>query len=342
MKQLRSAVAPVLSVTFLVVATLFLPVGAVQGNPVHITVYMSPVPLAQEMEQAFEAERGDVLTVVSGAWCRKVRAEMEAGDIQADVLYGADPSIYMLLKDANQLLSYSSPEVAALMPEYIMEEGSFTLANGRSAVIVYNKKRIEPTDVPSTRDDLLDPRWKGRVVIGDPSLCSAAFAIVCGLVQLQGFDWDFLEGLRENEVMLTDNAGKVAEVIASGEALVGIGAHDAPLRMIKKAGKQGVESPLAIVWPQEGAIALPRPIAIVKDANRSQESTALAKEFLDFVLSVQGQKIATKYGFIPVRADVPVPEGIPAEFASITPDWEWIYRHDQALRDKWETVIYGE
>jgi iron(III) transport system substrate-binding protein len=341
-KQLKNAVSPALSITLLVIVTLLLGVGAAQANPAHITVYMSPVPLAQEMEQAFEAERGDVLTVVSGAWCRKVRAEMEAGDIQADVLYGADPSIYMLLRDADQLLSYASPALAAIKPEYGTQEKHFTLANGRYGVIVYNKGRIEPTAAPSARDDLLDPQWSGRVVIGDPSLCSAAFAIACSLVQFQGFDWDFLEALRENDVMLTDNAGKVAEMVASGEALVGIGAHDAPLRMIKKAKKQGVESPLAIVWPEDGAIAIPRPIAIVQDANRSPESTALAKEFLDFVLSVQGQKIATKYGFVPVRADVPTPEGIPAELKAITPDWEWIYRHDQALRDKWESVIYGE
>ncbi|MEA3238323.1 MAG: extracellular solute-binding protein [Candidatus Bipolaricaulota bacterium] len=342
MKRSRNRVSLALSIASVVVASLFLSVGAAQANPVHITVYMGPVPLAQEMEKAFEAERGDVLTVVSGAWCRKVRAEMEAGDIQADVLYGADPSIYMLLGDADQLLSYTSPALAAIKPEYRTQEEHFTLANGRYAVIVYNKGRIEPTDAPSIRNDLVDPQWSGRVVIGDPSLCSASFAIVCGLVQFQGFDWDFLEALRGNEIMLTDNAGKVSEMVASGEALVGIGVHDAPLRMIKKAKKQGVESPLAIVWPEDGAIAVPRPIAIVQDANRSPESTALAKEFVDFVLSVQGQKIATKYGFVPVRANVPTPEGIPAELKAITPDWEWIYRHDQALRDKWESVIYGE
>jgi iron(III) transport system substrate-binding protein len=342
MKQLKNAVSPALSITLLVVATLLLGVGAAQANPVHITVYMSPIPLAQEMEQVFEAERGDVLTMVSGPWCRKVRAEMEAGDIKADVLYGADPSIYMLLRDANQLLSYASPALATIKPKYRTQNDYFTLANGRYAIIVYNKGRIEPTDVPLARDDLLDPQWRRRVVIGDPSLCSASFAIVCGLVQFQGFDWDFLKALRENEIMLAEHVGKVAEEVASGEALVGITVHDAPLRMMKKAKKQGVESPLAIVWPKDGAIAVSRPIAIVQDANRSPESTALAKEFLDFVLSVQGQKIAVKYGFIPVRADVPTPEGIPAKFTSITPDWEWVYRHDQALRDKWERVIYGE
>lgn len=312
------------------------------AGPEKITVYMSPIPLAQELEATFEAERGDMLTVVSGPWCRKVRAEMEAGDIKADVLHGADLSIYLMLRDAGQLLPYSSPELGAFLPEHRMEEEQFALANGRYAVIVYNKRLVSNEDAPSTWDDLLDPRWKGRVVIGDPLLCSASFAIVGGLVQFYGFDWDFFRALQDNEVMLADTAGKVAEVVASGEALLGIGVHETPLQMIKKAQQQGVESPLAIVWPEDGAIAIPRPVAIVQDANRSDESTALAKEFVDFILSAQGQKIAVKYGFIPVRADVPTPPGVPTEFRTITPDWEWISRYDQALRDKWESVMYGE
>ena len=160
------------------------------SNPEKITVYMGPIPLAQELEATFEAERGDVLTVVSGAWCRKVRAEMEAGDIQADVLYGADPSIYMILQDAGQLLPYSSPEAAAVKPDYRTGEENFTLANGRYAVIVYNRRFVSPEEAPQTWDDLLDPKWKGKIVIGDPLLCSASFAIACSLVQLHGFDWD--------------------------------------------------------------------------------------------------------------------------------------------------------
>ena len=102
----------------------------------HVTVYMGPIPLAQKLEAVFEAKHGDVLTVVSGPWCRKVRAELEAGDIKADVLHGADPSIYLMLRGACQLLPYSSPEAMALKPAYRTGEENFTLANGRYAVIV--------------------------------------------------------------------------------------------------------------------------------------------------------------------------------------------------------------
>ena len=51
----------------------------------HITAYISPDPLAAALEKAIEAERGDVLTVVSGPWCRTPQAEMAAGDLTAHV-----------------------------------------------------------------------------------------------------------------------------------------------------------------------------------------------------------------------------------------------------------------
>lgn len=314
--------------------------GAAATSAAHITVYMGPIPLAQELEATFEAEHGDVLTVVSGPWCRRVRAEMEAGDIRADVLYGADPSIYLLLRDAGQLLPYSSPEAAAVKPGF-RTEGPFALANGRYAVVVYNTRFVPAEEAPKGWDDLLDPKWRGRVVIGDPLLCSAAFAIVCGLVQSNGFDWDYIRALRENEVMLAATAGKVAEVVASGEAWAGICVHDAALRMINRARKRGLEPVLGIVWPEEGAIPIPRPVAIVRDEERPEEDTALAKAFLDFVLSPEGQRIAAKYGFIPVRADVPAPEGIPEEIRATALDWDWISRHDRVLRDKWRAVMAG-
>ena len=314
--------------------------GAAAASAAHITVYMGPIPLAQELEATFEAEHGDVLTVVSGPWCRRVRAEMEAGDIRADVLYGADPSIYLLLRDAGQLLPYSSPEAAAVKPGF-RTEGPFALANGRYAVVVYNTRFVPAEEAPKGWDDLLDPKWRGRVVIGDPLLCSASFAIVCGLVQSHGFDWDYIRALRENEVMLAATAGKVAEVVASGEAWAGICVHDAALRMINRARKRGLEPVLGIVWPEEGAIPIPRPVAIVQDEERPEEDTALAKAFLDFVLSPEGQRIAAKYGFIPVRADVPAPEGIPEEVRATALDWDWISRHDRVLRDKWRAVMAG-
>ena len=240
-----------------------------------------------------------------------------------------------MLKDEGWLVPYSSTQTPALKPEYRemgeeIGEGYFTLATGRYAVIVYNKKLIEPTDVPTDWDDLTDPKWKGKVAIPDATLCATAFAMTCGLVQIYG--WEYFEGLKENDAMLIWRFKDVPQSVATGEALVGIAPTDGVLRMIKKAQQQGVESPLVMVWPEGGAISLSSPIAIIQDEKRSEASTKLAQELVDFVLSKEGQEIAVKYGFISVRGDLPLPEGIPEEIKAVEVDWEWAHRHEEALR----------
>jgi ABC-type glycerol-3-phosphate transport system substrate-binding protein len=53
------------------VASLTLMPAAAQddGESAHITVYISPDALGLALEEAFEAEYGDVLTIVGGPWC---------------------------------------------------------------------------------------------------------------------------------------------------------------------------------------------------------------------------------------------------------------------------------
>ena len=133
----------------------------------------------------------------------------------------------------------------------------------------------------------------------------------------------------------------VGQSIASAEALVGFVPLDGVLRIIRKAEKQGIKSPLGIVWPEDGAISTPRPIAIIKDGQRTKENTELARKFVDFVLSKKGQKIATKYGFITVRGDLPLPPDVPRKITSITVDWKWAHKNKRQLRDRFESIMYG-
>lgn len=303
----------------------------------HITVYMSPEPLADALESAFEEEHGDILEMVSGPWCRRLRVEMEAGDINADVIYGAEPLLYMMLEEKGQLLWYNSPEEAWMKSEYIMVEKYFTLANGRYAVIAYNKEKV--SEPPSSWKELTEPEWNRKIAIPNAATCATAFAITCGLVNQSDLGWEFYRELKENDAILVDTAMMVVEKVTSGEVWVGICPLDAALRTINKAKKEGVESPLKIIWLEEGAIKIPRPIAIIQDEKRSEKSTELAKKFFDFVLSEEGQKIATKYGYIPVREGLPLPGGVPEKITSISIPWVWAHENGKEIRDTYESIM---
>lgn len=290
-----------------------------------------------EVEAAFEEEHGDVLQVHA---FKRIMAEMAAGTIKADLVWGGEHIMYLQMHDQGWLHQYSSPQASSLKPEYQLGEGYFTPANVMYVIMIYNKQLVEIEDAPATWDDLLDPRWKDWIALTDAIQAPPALVGISGLLQVHDYDWSFFETLNENGLLLTASFSEIDDRVAAGEALVGVMPHAGVINQIKAASKKGVESPLAIVWPTQGAIPLIRPIAIVEKEDRSPELTLLAEEFVDFVLSTKGQKIANKYGMITVRNDIPLPSGVPAEFTTISLDQDWIYQHQEEVRREFEKIFY--
>ena len=134
-------------------------------------------------------------------------------------------------------------------------------------------------------------------------------------------------------MQLTSN-GKVRDALATGELTVGI-VLDYMIRGAKAKG-----SPVDYIWPEEGTVMIPSPIAIF---NTSQNPEA-AQVFVDYALSQDGQKTLVELGnFIPVRADVDPPADTPgmAEIKGIPVDWVSVKENTEALKDQFVT-IYGE
>jgi len=94
---------------------------------------------------------------------------------------------------------------------------------------------------------------------------------------------------------------------------------------------------LAIIWPEEGAISIPSPVGITKDA-RNVEGARL---FVDFVLSREGQQALVSQGIIPVRADVPPPAGMPrpAEIKTLPIPFEWAAENAAEIRRRFEEIM---
>ncbi|MCK4258626.1 MAG: extracellular solute-binding protein [Halanaerobiales bacterium] len=316
------------------------------GEEGRITVYVSgPQKMVSELEASFEEKRGDVLNVFhtgSGPLRQKVWTELESGYIQADVIWGADPLMYISLKEKNVLMQYKSPEIEAMDTAYLMGDGYYTPVNARYGVIVYNKDRIDSAEKPSSWSDLMDSKWKKRLAMADATQSSMALALTAGLYQIQSNTWDYHEALKKNEIMLIRQNIEVISKVESGEVDAGIAPHDGIIRLIKQAKKKKIESPLVIVWPKEGAISCQRPIAIIKNDARPEVNDKLAKEYVDFVLSPTGQKIASKYGFITVRKDVENLSCIPVSLKSVTVDWRYASKHGTEMCDKFKNIMFSK
>ena len=321
------------------------PVDTYSREAGRITVYMSgPGSLAKQLEEAFEADRGDILEVLNaggGSIAKRIWTEMEAGEIHADVVFSSEPLMFLALKEKGQLDNYISPELSAMQDKYNFGDGYFTPVNARYGIIVYNVENVNENEVPTSWADLKESRWNNRLALPDATQSATALAITSGIEQIFNFDWTFFEAMNANNAMLLKSNSQVAEKAKTGEVDAGFLPHDGVLRSINKDRKDGIDSPLRIVWPIEGAISIQRPIGIIANASRPEENVALSKEFVDFVLSKEAQEIMKKFGFISVRTDVSLPKGVPNNVNSIVVDWDYASENEENIRKTYEKIMSG-
>jgi iron(III) transport system substrate-binding protein len=217
-----------------------------------------------------------------------VLTEFQAGKLLADVVQGPLP-ILQILKKEGVLGSYVSPQ-SANYPEWARDpDGVIQLFGIEYVCILYNTELVKPEDVPTSYLDLADPKWKGKIVMPDPTTHATTITWLVGLkenVFKSEEEWvNWLKGLAANEPMFVASFGPTPDPIARGEKALGI---SMPKYIITKA-------PAPLMWANvaEGLFGSPRAIAIVQNPRHPNA----AKLFIDFWLSKEAmQLLAEKVG----------------------------------------------
>lgn len=306
------------------------------GKEGKITVYVSgPSAMLEQLEAAFEEGGGDVVDLVAlgcGPLRQRVWAEAESGGIRADVFWGSDPLVYIALDKRGALERYRPAEYEAVKPLYRTDR-SYVLVNERYGVVIYNDAALKGDRVPRSFTDLAAKANAGAVVLSDPTQSSTGLALVATLWDVKGRSWDLFKALAAGGVFLSKKNSDVPAKIMEGEFDLGVAPHDEASRIIAKAKKDGYPPNLAICWPEEGSLAIQRPIAISANPARPAVNEELARAFVDFMISKKAQSITAAFGFYSVRGDVATPKGMPAEPKAHRVDWEYLSEHESEIRD---------
>jgi iron(III) transport system substrate-binding protein len=311
------------------------PAAAVEAKG-KITLYTSvPQPIADKIQSDFQTRFPgvtlDIFRSGTSEVVAKIMTEKTGGEIIADLVWVAEPSTYEDFKAQDLLLKYTPTEAATLSDEMKDKDGYYYAGRLINMVIAYNTA-TDPK--PTSWKDLLSPAYKGKLAFPSPLNSGAAEGAVKTLADHPNFGWKYFDDLKANGAKQASNNSTLRDQIASGEFKVGV-LLDYMVREVKPKG-----AAIDFVWPDEGAVFIPSPIAILK----TTKNPAAAKAFLDFVLSKQGQETMVKLGFfIPVRADVTPPEGAPSldKIKRLATDWKAVTRDRQATKDKW-TELFGK
>jgi iron(III) transport system substrate-binding protein len=325
-------------------ALVFLLATASQTSPaekVSVLIYTSvPIEIMNEIEGAFEAAVPDIDLEVfrtgTGKLKAKIATECETGKIVADLIWVADFAYYETLKEMTcggiegQLLKYESPGAVGIPEELVDKDGYYYGARMINMIIAYNTNLV--TDPPQRWKDLWDKRWKDQIVMANVLYSGALLNTMGALVMEYGLE--YFRKLRENGAAVVRSNTGAAKAIAAGEFQVGI-TLDYIVRDLKADG-----SPIDLVYPQDGAVVIPSPVAIITTTAQPDA----AKQFIDYALSEEGQRALVELGnFISVRPEVAPPPGAPTLeelLAQAMPiDWNWIRYNTEWLNEQWTEIM---
>ncbi|WP_141432300.1 ABC transporter substrate-binding protein [Bacillus sp. 03113] len=228
----------------------------------------------------------------------KLLAEKQAGSIQADVLLVADSVTFENLKEQDLLMPYESKELSEIPSEFVDNEHMYTGTKVMATVLAVNTEKVK--ELPSSWNTLTEASSKDKSIMPSP-LYSGAAAYNVGVISRQSdFGWDFYQKLRDNNITVVQGNGAALKAVASGEKEFGMVVDF----IVARSKKEG--SPIDLVYPKEGVPVITEPIGIMKNT----KNEAASKAFVDFVLSEEGQALANKLGYTPIRKGMDAPEGL--------------------------------
>ena len=331
------------------VSLLLAACGGGDGREV-LTVYS---PHGKDMLDAFAARfeqkypQVDVQTVDMGSQEVLDRLRSERANPQADVWWGAPaPTFETAARDG--LLEQFTPSWADVLPADARDPEGFWFGTYLTPeVIAFNSEAVAPEDVPRDWDEVLDPRWKGKVLIRDP-MASGTMRTIFGMIvarsiretgdTAQGFQWlRRLDGQTKEYVL---NPTLLYQKLARREGLITL--WDLPdIESVRtKAGL-----PLDYVLPTSGTPLLVDAVAVVKGTRNPE----LARQFVEFVGSNEAILPAVReFGRLPARSDVPA-DSLPPRLRKVREelvpeplDWNllqertpaWMRYWDEHVRDK--------
>jgi iron(III) transport system substrate-binding protein len=270
--------------------------GAKREGPVVLYSTMT-VQDGKVLAAAFERKYGLKLTHWRGSAekiVQRVLTETRAGRHEVDVIETSAHRMEALFRE-KVLEDFYTPAFKDLSPaafprhhrQYVADRFAFF-------VLGYNTNLVKPEDVPSSYEDLLHPKWSGRLAIESTDVLWFA-AVTKAMGEQQGLA--YFRRLAAMKPMIRNGHILAAQLVASGEIPLLVTAYNNNMEMLKKSGAPVEWKPISPVFGQASAIG------VAKHSRRPHAALL----FTEFVLSRDGQEVLKNVNRVPASLAVDSP-----------------------------------
>lgn len=292
-----------------------------------------PIDVAQKLATLFEEKSGikvELFRSGGTAILRRFLQERDSGRVMADVLYTADPAATASLAHKGAFVAFKPKNFDKIDDVAKDPQGYYVALRLNMITLFVRADEIAPADVPKSWAALTDARYKGKLVIADPSFTAVQVAVVGTLAKRLG--WSYYEALRRNDTIVVPGNQQLADMLKRGERLVAVGGLDSYAFEARKAGHK-IDS----IYPSDGGFAVPGPVAVVQGSPHPNA----AKAFAEFLVGDDVQRLVVAEGAYSARRDLPPPAGAPAlaDIKLTAVDYDAIEREAGAIKKKFNDVF---
>jgi len=293
----------------------------------------TPIEQGQKIADAFQKETGikvEMFRSGGSAILRRFQQEMDAGRVAADVLTHSEPAAANALGKKGLFVAFK-PANFDKVPDAAKDPNGLFVGQRLNMMTHYLRSdKVAEADEPKTWNDFTDGKYKGKLVLADPSFTALQVSVVGTMSKAQG--WGYYEKLRANDTMVVQGNQQVADMLKRGERVIAVGALDSYAADLKREGH-----PIKTLYPSDGVFVIPSPTSVVKGSPNPNA----AKLFAEFMIGDVAQKIFPADGGYSARIDVAAPQGAPdlKTLKIIAVDYDYIEKETGRIKRRFNEIF---
>jgi iron(III) transport system substrate-binding protein len=258
-----------------------------EGQVIYYT--STDLPVAEKVAKAFEAKYPGIAvrTERSGAErvFQRIGQEYSSNIHAVDVVNSSDAAHFIVWKRDGLLLPYVPEDVARFPVEHRDVDGQYASFRVWLSIIAYNTNMVKAEEAPKSFADLLDPKWKGKIVKAHPGYSGT---IMTATYQMQrDLGWTYFEQLAKQNIMQVQSSADPPKKLDLGERAVMADGNEYNIFELKEKGR-----PVEPVYATEGSPLIIGPNGVFK----SSPNPNAAKLFQAFCLGRDAQQLIIDVG----------------------------------------------
>jgi len=285
-------------------------------------------PLTDGFMKRYPGTKAASVHFSGAAIITRLDVEARAGKPVSDVVLSGQLGVLALI-EKKIAMRYRSPEREFFRDGLKDKDGLWTAYMTNVMVSAYNTRQIKKEEAPRTVEDLLKPRWKGKLTMD-----SQSYVWFGTMLQYLGEEAGlrFMRQLNEQNISHQRGRRLMTQLVAAGEFDMAV---ETNLNSVLTLNKQGAPLSFAPIQPY-----FLSPSLVFMSANAPRPYTGAL--FIDYLLSEDGQKIVVTTNRMPAHAKVKSPESQVLEGQDVrTPDIFDIGKRYQAIGNRYREIFEG-